>query len=82
MGLFQGDVTFHDPEFHRRELTLSASRNATRSDVEGTIALLETGTLTIEPWLTDRCALDEAPAMLPTWASGPSAMIKGLIEVS
>ena len=29
VGLFQGDVTFNDPEFHRRELTLLASRNAT-----------------------------------------------------
>ncbi len=32
VGLFQGDVTFHDPDFHRRELTLLATRNATGSD--------------------------------------------------
>jgi 2-desacetyl-2-hydroxyethyl bacteriochlorophyllide A dehydrogenase len=81
VGLFQGDVTFRDPEFHRRELTLSASRNAIRADVEATIALLESGTVSIDAWLTDRCALDDAPSMLPLWASGPSATIKGLIEV-
>ena len=28
VGLFQGDVTFNDPNFHRRECTLLASRNA------------------------------------------------------
>lgn len=82
VGLVQGDITFSDPEFHRRELTLSASRNATRADVDATIALLEEGTVSIDAWLTDRCTLDDAPSILPLWASGPSGTIKGLIEVS
>ncbi len=43
VGLFQGDVTFHDPDFHRRELTLIASRNATASDFERSVAMLESG---------------------------------------
>ena len=30
VGLFQGDLTFNDPNFHRRELTLLASRNSPR----------------------------------------------------
>jgi 2-desacetyl-2-hydroxyethyl bacteriochlorophyllide A dehydrogenase len=81
VGLFQGDVTFHDPEFHRRELTLLASRNATRSDIDRTLGLLGSGSLDVGPWLTDRCTLDEVPAVLPLWASGPSATIKGLIEM-
>ena len=81
VGLFQGEVTFHDPDFHRRELTLMASRNATAADVASTIALLESRSVTLDAWLTDRCALDEVPEVMPTWASGPSATIKGLIEV-
>jgi threonine dehydrogenase-like Zn-dependent dehydrogenase len=32
VGLFQGEVTFDDPNFHRRELTLLSSRNATPDD--------------------------------------------------
>ncbi|MGC3988537.1 MAG: zinc-binding alcohol dehydrogenase family protein [Chthoniobacteraceae bacterium] len=32
VGLFQGDVTFNDPNFHRRELTLMGSRNARPDD--------------------------------------------------
>jgi 2-desacetyl-2-hydroxyethyl bacteriochlorophyllide A dehydrogenase len=81
VGLFQGEVTFHDPDFHRRELTLLASRNATAGDVETTIALLESRSFTLDAWLTDRCALEDVPVVMPTWASGPSATIKGLIEV-
>jgi 2-desacetyl-2-hydroxyethyl bacteriochlorophyllide A dehydrogenase len=81
VGLFQGEVTFDDPDFHRRELTLLASRNATAADVEATIALLESRQVTLDAWLTDRCALDEVPQVMPAWAAGPSATIKGLIEV-
>ena len=31
VGLFQGDMSFNDPNFHRREITLLASRNALAS---------------------------------------------------
>jgi 2-desacetyl-2-hydroxyethyl bacteriochlorophyllide A dehydrogenase len=81
VGLFQGEVTFHDPDFHRRELTLLASRNATAADVASTIALLESRSITVDAWLTDRCTLDEVPEVIPRWATGPSATIKGLVEV-
>lgn len=81
VGLFQGDVTFHDPDFHRRELTLLASRNATTADFGTTISLLESRAITLDAWLTDRCALDEVPSVMPTWAAGPSTTIKGLIDV-
>src|SRR5207302_6248604 len=32
VGLFQGDVTFHDPDFHRRELTLLSTRHSMRHE--------------------------------------------------
>jgi 2-desacetyl-2-hydroxyethyl bacteriochlorophyllide A dehydrogenase len=81
VGLFQGEVTFHDPDFHRRELTLLASRNATAADVEATIELLGSRSVSLDAWLSDRCTLDEVPAVMPRWAAGPSATIKGLIEI-
>ncbi len=42
-GLVQADITFHDPELHRRELTLLASRNATAADFERAMASLDDG---------------------------------------
>ena len=41
VGLVQGEITFNDPEFHRREITLFASRNATSRDFRDVIAALE-----------------------------------------
>ena len=38
VGLFPGDVTFHDPHFHRREITLLATRNSTSQISKGSSA--------------------------------------------
>ena len=80
-GLVQADISFHDPELHRRELTLLASRNATASDFERVVALLEAGTIDIGPWLTDRCTLRDVPAVFPTWAAGRAGIYKPIVEI-
>jgi threonine dehydrogenase-like Zn-dependent dehydrogenase len=61
VGLAQGDVTFNDPDFHRRELTLLASRNATPNDFTRIIALMESGTINTRPWLTHRASFSHVP---------------------
>jgi 2-desacetyl-2-hydroxyethyl bacteriochlorophyllide A dehydrogenase len=80
-GLVQADISFHDPELHRRELTLLASRNATDSDFLRSVALLEEGSVDVGPWLTDRCALADVPEVFPTWAAGGTDVYKPLVEV-
>lgn len=32
VGLMKAEITFQDPEFHKRKLTLTGSRNATMED--------------------------------------------------
>jgi threonine dehydrogenase-like Zn-dependent dehydrogenase len=41
VGLFPGDITFNDPNFHRRELTVLSSRNARPEDFTRIIDLVE-----------------------------------------
>jgi 2-desacetyl-2-hydroxyethyl bacteriochlorophyllide A dehydrogenase len=79
-GLVQAEISFGDPELHRRELTLLASRNATASDFSRTLALLEQGSVDVGPWLTHRCTLAEVPEVFPAWATGDSGF-KPLVEV-
>jgi len=81
VGLFQGDVTFHDPDFHRREQTLIASRNATGADFGRSIALIEAGGADVLAWVTDRATLDGVPDAFPRWATPGSGTIKALVEV-
>jgi 2-desacetyl-2-hydroxyethyl bacteriochlorophyllide A dehydrogenase len=80
VGLVQDDVSFRDPEFHRRELTLLASRNALPSDVAGVIATLEAGRIDVTPWITHRAPLADVPRLLPDWASD-TAVVKAMIDV-
>lgn len=81
VGLFQGDVTFHDPDFHRRELTLLASRNARPADFTRLIGLIEDGQIDTTPWITHRATLDEVPARFPDWLNPASGTIKAVISV-
>ena len=81
VGLFQGDVTFHDPDFHRREQTLIASRNATGADFVRSIALIEAGGADVLAWVTDRATLDGLPDAFPRWATPGSGTVKALVEL-
>ncbi len=81
VGLFQGDVTFSDPNFHRRELTLSASRNAPPGTFRRIIDLIESGKIDTRPWITHRFALAETPKVFPQTIAGNPAVLKAMIEV-
>jgi 2-desacetyl-2-hydroxyethyl bacteriochlorophyllide A dehydrogenase len=80
VGLFQGDVTFNDPNFHRRELTLLASRNALPGTFRDIIAFIEAGKIDTTPWITHRFALADTPRRFPEVAADPT-VIKTVIEV-
>jgi 2-desacetyl-2-hydroxyethyl bacteriochlorophyllide A dehydrogenase len=81
VGLVQADVSFHDPDFHRRELTLLASRNALPADFAHVLATLESGRLDVRPWITHRAALDDVPSRFPQWLSPEAGLVKAIIEV-
>jgi 2-desacetyl-2-hydroxyethyl bacteriochlorophyllide A dehydrogenase len=79
-GLFQGDVTFNDPEFHRRELTLMASRNATAADFDHVIQSLESGRLNIASWITHHATPDEMLTAFPGWLDPSSGVVKAMLH--
>lgn len=81
VGLFQGDVTFNDPNAHCRELTLLCSRNATGADFRRVISLLESGAIEIDPWITHRVKFDEVIHQFESWLKPESRFIKAVIEV-
>jgi threonine dehydrogenase-like Zn-dependent dehydrogenase len=80
VGLVQADVTFRDPDFHRRELTLLASRNALAADFAYVLATLESGRLDVGAWITHRAALADVPSVFPRWTSPDSGVVKALVE--
>ena len=81
VGLFQGDVTFNDPNFHRRELTVMGSRNALPATFREVIRLVEDGEVDTRPWITHRFKLADTPVVFPRDIAGNSAVLKAMIEV-
>jgi 2-desacetyl-2-hydroxyethyl bacteriochlorophyllide A dehydrogenase len=81
VGLFQGDITFHDPDFHRRELTLMSSRNATDDDFAQAIELLEAKKIDVAPWITHRVAPEELLGAFPGWMTPESQVVKAMLEL-
>jgi len=81
VGLVQADITFWDPDFHRRELALLASRNALPADFAHVLATLEHARLDVSAWVTHRAALAEVPARFHEWTTPEAGVIKAIIEV-
>lgn len=81
VGLFTGDITFNDPNFHRRELTLLASRNARPEDFRRIISLVESGRVDTTPWITHRAAIRDVPNEFATWIDPDAGVLKAMITV-
>ena len=81
VGLVQGEISFSDPHFHRRELTLLASRNATSDDFERVRLAIETGQVNVAPWITHRCSFEGFLDEFPRWTLPETGVVKGLIEI-
>ena len=81
VGLTQKEVSFADPELHRKELTILASRNATVSDLTGIIRQMETGKIDTTPWITHRAPLIAVPDTFAGWLQPEARVIKAMISL-
>ena len=81
VGLVRADITFNDPLFHVKELTLMGSRNATKEDFADTIAAIESGRLNTSGFVTHTASLDEAAAQFPLWVKPETGCIKAVVTV-
>jgi hypothetical protein len=79
VGLVQADIPLHDPEFHRREITLLATRNATGADFQRVLGLLESGFIDTTPWITHRADAAEMIAQFPDWLKPETGVIKAVV---
>ena len=80
VGLVTDDISFHDPEFHRREMTIMSSRNGTAEDFRHVINLVESGAIDTTPWITHRAAPAELIRDLPGWLDPTSGCLKAMMH--
>lgn len=80
IGLFIGDVTFYDPLFHRKEVTLKSSRNAVATDFAKLIRLLKAGLIDIDGYITHRISFDRLHENFANLFLPDQKLIKAVIE--
>lgn len=82
VGITTSELTFaHAPVFHRRELTLLASRNAMPADFEHIIRLIGEGKINTSPWITHRIGFDQVADGFSKFTDPSLGAIKAMIEV-
>lgn len=74
-------ITFMDPDFHRKEMTLFGSRNATAEDFGRVIGALRGGHVPVDRIVTHRTDLAGAVDEIPRWATSKSGLVKAMIEI-
>ncbi|MEZ4824953.1 MAG: zinc-binding alcohol dehydrogenase family protein [Bacteroidia bacterium] len=81
IGLYIGDYSFHDPYFHRKEMTLMASRNSQSHEFVQIIDMIEKGRISTDPWITHRAGMQEMIGVFPDWIDPGNKVIKAVLEV-
>ncbi|MGV2185759.1 zinc-binding alcohol dehydrogenase family protein [Rhizobium rhizogenes] len=81
VSVVRQDITFSDPEFHKRETTLFASRNAQPDDFAEVVKQMEAGRVPTAALNTHRGALSDAPGLFTEWLRPEAGVIKAILEV-
>jgi len=79
VGITSEPVPLNDPLFHRRELTLLATRNAVAGDFTRIIGLIRDGTIQTRPWVTHRLEFPAVPQAFPGLLKPGSGVVKAMI---
>ena len=82
VGLIKGDITFNDPNFHSREMTLMGSRNATIEDFHFVMKAISEGYIDIEHYITHRSTFEDMITHFGSWLRPESQVIKALVEIN
>jgi 2-desacetyl-2-hydroxyethyl bacteriochlorophyllide A dehydrogenase len=80
VGLFQGDLTFNDPNFHRREMTILASRNALPQNFRQIIDLIEHDRIDTAAWITHRVGHRGLIDIFPQWLLPDANVLKAMVS--
>ncbi|KTT70972.1 zinc-binding alcohol dehydrogenase family protein [Sphingomonas endophytica] len=73
------DLIFADPEFHKRETTLIASRNALSTDFERVLSAMRSGAIPTDALHTHSLDADDLPAGMPRLIAEADHVLKAIV---
>ena len=81
VGITTDPIPLNDALFHRRELTLLATRNAVAADFTRILSLIREGQIQTDAWITHRASFAETPRVFPEWLKPDSGLVKAVIQM-
>jgi len=82
ISVVQGEITFTDSEFHKREMTLIGSRNALKQDFDQVIEALKSGDIDSDKLCSELLTLEQAETRFAQLASNRDSLIKAIIQLA
>ncbi|WP_207780744.1 zinc-binding alcohol dehydrogenase family protein [Caulobacter radicis] len=79
ISVVAADITFSDPEFHKREMSLLGSRNATIEDFDHVLAAMRAGHVPTAALNSHRADLRDLAQALPGWMEPSAGVIKAIV---
>ncbi|QEL27312.1 zinc-binding alcohol dehydrogenase family protein (plasmid) [Bosea sp. F3-2] len=80
VSLVLADITFSDPLFHKKELTLKGSRAATKAEFATVIETIRGGGVDASAFITHRADFTDAIPAFQKWIEPGSGVIKATFE--
>lgn len=80
LSVVKEEIRFSDPEFHKRETTLLASRNALTADFERVVSSIKEGVIPTAALLTHAFPAAEAPRRIPELIASADSVLKAMVE--
>ena len=81
VGVLRAKITFDDPEFHRKEMTLIATRNALKRDFDTVMAAMRAGHVPVDSLNTHSDSLDALPKAMPAWLASKTPPLKAIVTL-
>lgn len=81
VSIVSAEIKFSDPEFHKRELTLMGSRNATAADFAAVIDAIRSGAVPTGDLHSHDVTLEELPERMGEWMRPETGVIKGIVRI-
>ncbi|MDB4512484.1 zinc-binding dehydrogenase [bacterium] len=83
VGITAQELTFPQaPFFHRRELSVMASRNALPADFPEIIQIITDGKINLQNWITHRLDITEVPEEFDKFTAPATGALKAVITVN
>lgn len=81
VGLVKSKIAFEDPEFHKKEMSILSSRNATHEDFEHVMSSVRGGRIDTDSFITHRVAFDRMIETYDAWLKPETGVIKAMVNL-